>query len=220
MSRWISCDDVFERLTRGPFPGNAEGEDACVEAHLAVCHECRMLAEALRPAVSAMQLASAFGPTSVPSLPEYRGRLPALCDGSSDAASVAAPPDTRVEPPLRDRVFRTALGWPVALALALGVIVGAMAAGGWFERSPRTARQWAWTVGPVDHTRTLVEANAVLGSLDLQFVCWNPRREDGAAEARADAGLRCCTECHFARSTRVHSVDMARLSQACVACHR
>src|SRR4051794_8354711 len=46
----MNCDDVFDILTRGPFPsGNAS--DAAVESHLADCGECQRLAEALRPAL-------------------------------------------------------------------------------------------------------------------------------------------------------------------------
>ena len=47
----LNCDQVFDVLTRGPFP-TGEPEDDAVERHLRACHECRRLAEALRPAVA------------------------------------------------------------------------------------------------------------------------------------------------------------------------
>lgn len=45
-----TCDDVFEVLTRGPFPTGEHETDFPIERHLTVCHSCRELAEALRPA--------------------------------------------------------------------------------------------------------------------------------------------------------------------------
>ena len=45
-----TCDDVFDVLTRGPFPTGEQATDFPVERHLTVCHSCRELAEALRPA--------------------------------------------------------------------------------------------------------------------------------------------------------------------------
>ena len=58
MKLLLDCDDVFDRLTRGPFPSGAADDDA-VESHLRSCHECRELAEALRPAVKLMHVAYA-----------------------------------------------------------------------------------------------------------------------------------------------------------------
>lgn len=45
-----TCDDVFEVLTRAPFPTGEHEIDMPIERHLTVCHSCRELAEALRPA--------------------------------------------------------------------------------------------------------------------------------------------------------------------------
>ena len=46
----MNCDQVFDILTRGPFPAG-HFSDSAVERHLTICHPCRRLAEALRPAV-------------------------------------------------------------------------------------------------------------------------------------------------------------------------
>ena len=48
----MNCDQVFDILTRGPFPTGTSC-DTPVEAHLNTCAECRRLAEALRPALGA-----------------------------------------------------------------------------------------------------------------------------------------------------------------------
>lgn len=61
----MRCDDVFEILTRGPFPSGATTDES-VERHLECCHECRTFAEALRP-ISAS--------ANVDGIPVYDGRL-------------------------------------------------------------------------------------------------------------------------------------------------
>lgn len=50
----MNCDQVFDILTRGPFPtGNRS--DRAVELHLADCPDCQRLANALRPAIELFQ---------------------------------------------------------------------------------------------------------------------------------------------------------------------
>jgi len=68
----ISCDEVFDVLTRGPFP-TGQAQDEYVDAHLAVCHECRQLAEALRPAVDLFQ--ESMLENEKQPLPVYLGRF-------------------------------------------------------------------------------------------------------------------------------------------------
>jgi hypothetical protein len=50
----MNCDQVFDILTRGPFP-TGHRSDRAVELHLATCSECQRLANALRPAVELFQ---------------------------------------------------------------------------------------------------------------------------------------------------------------------
>src|SRR5439155_14848244 len=69
----LNCDQVFDVLTRGPFP-TGEPEDDAVERHLRACHECRQLAEALRPAVALLH--EAIATDEATALPEYQGALP------------------------------------------------------------------------------------------------------------------------------------------------
>ena len=72
MRRLMNCDQVFEVLTRGPFPTGA-ASDAAVEQHLRACHECRQLAEALQPAVELLH--ESLAPEHSLDLPEYQGLL-------------------------------------------------------------------------------------------------------------------------------------------------
>ena len=69
----VSCDQVFDVLTRGPFPTGAASDEG-VEQHLRACHECRQLAEALRPAVALMH--EAVSAEQAIDLPGYQGSLP------------------------------------------------------------------------------------------------------------------------------------------------
>src|SRR5436190_19435945 len=69
----LNCDQVFDVLTRGPFP-TGEPQDDAVERHLRACHECRQLAEALRPAVALLH--EAVDADEALELPEYQGALP------------------------------------------------------------------------------------------------------------------------------------------------
>jgi len=50
----MNCDQVFDILTRGPFPTGARS-DRAVELHLSECPECQRLANALRPAIELFQ---------------------------------------------------------------------------------------------------------------------------------------------------------------------
>jgi len=67
----MTCDDVFDALTRGPFPSGG-WDDEPVEEHLAHCPACRRLATALQPALELFQ--EAIGPEESEGLPGYRGR--------------------------------------------------------------------------------------------------------------------------------------------------
>lgn len=102
MKLLIDCDQVFDRLTRAPFPADAP-EDGAIESHLATCHECRQLAEALRPAVDLLHEA-------YPSVPEER--LPSY-HGASRRISQPASHGS----------------WQLLAAALLGLAVGALALG-------------------------------------------------------------------------------------------
>lgn len=72
----VSCDDVFERLTSGPFPTRRDRDhdspahDQKIQRHIDACHECRLLAESLRPSLSLIH--EAVGTPSTSCLPSYQ----------------------------------------------------------------------------------------------------------------------------------------------------
>src|SRR3990172_8219805 len=66
----MNCDQVFNVLTRGPFP-TGDPCDEEVEAHLERCADCWRLADALRPAIEVFQ--EAVPPAESRELPGYWG---------------------------------------------------------------------------------------------------------------------------------------------------
>jgi len=107
----LNCDQVFEVLTRGPFPSGGP-QDEAVERHLRACHECRQLAEALRPAVALLH--EAVSSEEADQLPEYQGSLPWQRRTGRRKTSVvrlAGPQKSKTPPPLR-RVPTVSRGEP------------------------------------------------------------------------------------------------------------
>lgn len=189
MKLLLDCDDVFDRLTRGPFPSGAADDDA-VESHICACHECRELAEALRPAVKLMHEAYADVGEHDRNLPVYQGSV------SSPACSPARQPASS----------HWSIGWQLVAASLLGVAVGAFALSG---KSTQNDRHVA--ASPRNATSSGL---AMLASLKLNEVCL-PSSMTLASTER----LRCCTDCHSSTAAHKKHVDVARLQLACVACH-
>lgn len=84
----MTCDEVFDMLTRGPFPSGA-ANDELVEDHLASCVECRRLATALQPAVDLLR--EAVDCDEGARLPEYTGRTIRPVADSLTARDAEAP---------------------------------------------------------------------------------------------------------------------------------
>lgn len=192
MNGWLSCDDVFERLTRGPFP-TCEPEDTAVEAHLAGCHDCRSLAEALRPAVRLFADVRVAELQPAGDLPVYWG----------SAATLATPPAS-APVQTRPKETETSWGWQLVAAALLGVVLGAGAAGGWFIRpTSRSAN------GLPPEQRF-----ASLQSLPLHEACLRHEKHPNGA-----TGVRCCTLCHHARAGQKAPTEIRTLQLACALCH-
>src|SRR5688572_24152816 len=117
MKAVFSCDEVFDILTREPFPSGGDN-DELVESHLAVCHECRQLAEVFRPAVGLFHESLAAGFNA--ELPMYRGRLKPMID-SLPQMSLGTP---RKDVGERSEVRRSLMHRSLAIAASL-LIVGA-----------------------------------------------------------------------------------------------
>jgi hypothetical protein len=240
----FNCDQVFDVLTRGPFP-TGEPEDESVEHHLRACHDCRRLAEALRPAVALMH--EAVAADQALDLPEYQGSLPMKRPQQrrlSIARLTIAPPVTQPATSLAPR-SRGEPRQPQALSAirliaaslfiaALGLLFGGMLSPNGPQRLSVVRQNWLSTP-----TATFNAADAspdekgllTLASLKLPLACvplsHRPISHEHAAQIAAALangsleGLRCCTECHHAGLTQPKAAQlMATNQQNCQACHR
>jgi hypothetical protein len=243
----LNCDQVFDVLTRGPFP-TGEPEDEAVERHLRACHECRQLAEALRPAVALLH--EAISADEALELPEYQGALPwkrpdrqrlsiaRLATRSTDGPRT---PPTTPPPTMPAATTRTAQPYQFVrllaaslLIFALGAIIFGIAAA---PNGPRRLAMpqglFSKSFGPTEIADGLPTEKGLLtlASLKLPAACvpltHRPLSAEHAAEIAAAlangslGSLHCCTECHHAGLPRTGAAPLAALTRAnCQACHR
>ena len=257
-----TCDEVFERLTSGPFPGaagaarggaaddspglphspGAAWSDEATERHLAYCHECRRLAEALRPAVVALRDAR-----DAELLPAYDGALPGdehsrflslrpwlqAADGEAISPSATAPPSQ-----VRLAAMSGLRSWSIVAAFtsALALACVACAAGGLFgsrasdrgglavptsrvhwvaSESCRAVREWEAAGGGAR------SGMARVGTASGGMARTGDSTAASGVIGRTLVGERaeCCTQCHAADVEARLRVEPARLLAACLACH-
>ena len=212
MKTRLNCDQVFDRLTCGPFPGGGP-DDGAVELHLGACHECRQLAEALRPAVDLFHAAA--DPSS---LPVYRGRLPALLDAAAPALGPIRDATGGGPRPSHEQRYSVVL----VAALLLGVLGGVWGSREWRQGEGR----------PRDRAPQLDKRSVVLRDVDLYStgegglewtlgLCAECSTSGDAFVAPwvATQG-QCCTACHSAQTPRSSQFVVSRFMAACLLCHK
>jgi organic hydroperoxide reductase OsmC/OhrA len=204
MKTVIDCDGVFEILTRAPFP-TGSGCDGAVEAHLGVCHECRRLAEALRPAIGLFHESLEHSE----SLPEYDGKL----------ANKASPFSL-------GRRRSVNVGPLVAAGLAACLVVWLFQSASLREQNVRNSSRQTVSAAPT------TEGLATLTALNLSLSCLTKSdakanrlagMEVSAKPIATAAELRflCCSHCHRPGGTGPASARaIAAVEVACVSCHR
>lgn len=209
------CDQVFDVLTRGPFP-TGDASDHWVEEHLSCCHECRQLAEALRPAVELFH--EAIQPEDCRDLPGYRG-VHARASGGPGLAQLVAqaietePSATSARPVPQVQhvwhVWRASWKLQLTAALALGMLFMLAWTGARPNRFPLAQIQ-SQSLDFYPST----EGFATLAALPLSTACQFP----GSASRHAD--WRCCTQCHASeRGPQVTSAMLTHIATSCQACH-
>jgi hypothetical protein len=243
----LNCDQVFDVLTRGPFP-TGEPEDEAVEQHLRACHECRQLAEALRPAVELLH--EAMATEQAHDLPEYQGslaqaqpvsrrlsvtRLAKVCKVDRRREWLSGPHlgkrrKSHIEEAISAVRFIAVSVLIVALA---GAFYGGVASSGAGRRIVRLPQLF---LSPEKLGENLPDGMPnekgllTLASLKLPVACLPathlPISAEHAAELVAALGdgslarLHCCTECHHGGLSQATSAKVATVSQNCQACHR
>jgi hypothetical protein len=229
----MNCDQVFDILTRGPFPTGASC-DEYVEAHLRTCPECNRLAEALRPALELFQ--EAVDPEESRDLPGY------WCAVATDRAQPAvirakeAPPQVApggwTKAPIAKHFSAVAV-WRLVAALLLGVSVGAvMSMRGTLDAfsplPPRVVEALANNSSD-DHAYPFLTVSDRKQLAALPAAC--TRHHPGSAPrysittpqvlGQADlANLNCCTECHNASSEAISTSATHTVTQSCQICHK
>jgi hypothetical protein len=245
----LNCDQVFDVLTRGPFP-TGEPQDEAVERHLRACHECRQLAEALRPAVALLH--EAVSSEEAEQLPEYQGSLPwqrrsgrrklaiARLEGPPSGEKESKDPSqkkvrvTRGEPRRPQMVSAMRLIAASLIIAALGLVFGSnLFAPRVVQPMPGANASVPVAERPVSAEEGVPTAKGLLtlASLKLPNTCVPfSHRPISIAEAEQIAaamhggsleGLKCCTECHHAGGRHASGPRLvAAAQQACQACHR
>lgn len=230
----MNCDQVFDILTRGPFP-TGTACDSHVEAHLRNCSECNRLAEALRPALELFQ--EAVDPEESRDLPGY------WCAVATDRTQPAVVQAKQVPQPVVTnrwakapvvKHFSGVAVWRLAAALVLGITVGAVLSvrgtlDAFSPLPPRVAEAIAQSSSNDHHGYPFLTVSDRKQLAVLPAACF--RHHPGSAPrysvttpqvlGQADlANLNCCTECHNATSDVVSTSATLTVTQSCQICHK
>lgn len=235
------CDDIFEILTSGPFPRGAEGDES-VERHIASCHECRRLAEAMRPATNLFH--ETLSESESANLPRYEGfaaapwhdATPLNLDpnDSTKLDSVASGQVSSVPRHQSRRVKSHLIFWPLLVAAGLfgvGLSMGVE----WMHRSNGNERPLSnlgsFEGEPQSDGIPDAHGERFLVSLELPSHCFSISSRRGAAvdDMASQDSTACCTECHSGSAEHPRKHDAARESNhkrmigrligSCGACH-
>ncbi len=226
----MNCDQVFDILTRGPFP-TGTACDTGVEAHLSACAECRRLADALRPALELFQ--EAVGPEESRDLPGYWCAV--ATDRKPPVVSYAEEP----QPPLAvpRKWARTAIGrnwsalaaWRIAALLAFGAMAGSLLSSrgtfDGFSTVPPLGGASASAAGQGgDSPRFIMAELAALPAACLRNLpVKSPRNSISSGQLFAKPDLNdfaCCTDCHHVNAEGVPKSATALVRQSCQLCHK
>ena len=232
----IDCDQVFDVLTRGPFPSGSPEDDG-VEQHLRACHECRQLAEALRPAVELLH--EAVAAEEACGLPGYQGALPAIAVNRPGLTPRAVTPrwgsaDRNLQSLAAVRFLAASILVAALSLLVYGLTISPQDGNGVLHGRVGLALVPAASSGVPDGVPD--ETGLLqLVSLQLPAECFPPKRRqvarDDAGEfaaklaSGASEALRCCTECHRAGAGLAEGAArggqfVAIAKESCQACHR
>jgi hypothetical protein len=242
MKLLIDCNEVFDILTRGPFPSGGE-HDQAVEHHLRSCHDCRQLAEALRPAVELFH--ESLTAQEATNLPEYHGRVAPLDQPvfrslprdisevryESAAHDRSFAPRRPVREPVRGSRAALLMQGLIGMALTAAIVLTVISLGASVRnmtRSPGRSSNQGLVAQPVVSG---AEAARRLLSLQLPGECLLDKLRETASSGRSleqqiaqaweERKLDCCTHCHDSNQPRLKSgLLVATLVSNCAICHK
>ena len=235
MKTLLDCDRVFDILTRAPFP-TGTGDDQAVERHLAACHDCRRLAEALRPAVDLFH--EALAEHEAATLPCYSGNAAQAPSSLPTSLDEMLRADANQHPVLKPAsVPHAAAHAPSNGFSGVGLVGGLLAAclvGVCLSLTIQftASRLVANGFGDSENHRFTearrLERRVMLASLSIPGECrpTGPVADSGDASSMQD--FVCCTRCHMSskRSPAPSSAEqpatdraVALVVRSCSACH-
>lgn len=236
----MNCDQVFDILTRGPFP-TGHPSDLEVEMHLHACGGCRRLADALRPAVELFE--EAVGPEESRGLPGYWGLLaedlresPTLETQRRPQLAHLATPRRRVnesrpsrtvatqESPLQRNLVRVALAVVVGVACGGLLRMGLSTPGGPPPADVAEQDVDRRSLGTTPVTTALLSPAAFFDRYDMRAACVLPGEQSGP-DASDNIGRESRDSSHAHNAVADASATLlTRLEhsaiQCCTHCHR
>lgn len=228
-----TCDDVFEILTRAPFPTGEHEVDFPIQRHLTVCHSCRELAEALRPVTAVLAEGQSEEVEEETPLPAFL----AECGVPSGCGT-----DAQLE---RKRTgnWRKISGALLALSACLLVMVGGSSS--WlasqYQTSPgqprATHQRSGLSSSPLPGLADAILPGAGCSLMAVQNLeAQSPQKRAGIAADEQNDRLahelsekQCCSQCHHAgnqashggaqKGIHLHGPKLVALVNQCTVCH-
>ncbi|PQO31305.1 hypothetical protein C5Y96_13265 [Blastopirellula marina] len=220
-----TCDDVFEVLTRAPFPTGQHETDMPIQRHLTVCHSCRELAEALRPATDMLAHGQAHTTDDDSLLPVF------LADDSMPSHRCITD-----QPERQTTDIVAAIRGPlIGLALCLMIVLAVQ--GNWSHSSSGSdnARPTSGNVVTAGASGGANLADLVAGSNICSLVSVDAAVQNNGTDGELLSNLadhnftaaHCCSQCHHAESdkAKAHNAvslkgpQMLALVNRCQHCH-
>jgi len=222
----MNCDQVFDILTRGPFPTGA-ADDADVEHHLTACHDCRQLAEALRPAVELLH--EAIEADECNQLPGYHGSLARAAEPRIETAVMTLVRQESVETTRPGTSSRNnyysfmSASWLAAAALLGGIFcfaVWSLASKGLMQVASENGGSAG--VGALERFQPDENGIKQLVALNLPDACFGAGgNRNPTSDPHSSAVHLCCTQCHAtANKQRPPVKSVAVLALSCELCHK
>lgn len=235
MKLLVTCDQVFDVLTRGPFPSGSADDDN-VQRHLDACHECRQLAEALRPAVALLHEAlPAREAAELPSYgpPDADAGLCERADGALAARIRRMMDQIEIQPrrlAAQERwLYAVRLVAASVLLAALGTLIAGIFQPGEGTRQMHVARGPAVmsgfhepsAEGLLRLTSLSLPAGCLPGAPATSSTVDSSAGQNDSRPLTVASGHVCCTRCHAAgkEGAVLTQRSVAALQQSCTACH-
>lgn len=219
-----TCDDVFDVLTRGPFPTGQHEVDWPLERHLTVCHSCRELAEALRPATEMLADSQTASPPQQPDWPVYLAEIASPAQRSGGDSGQAK---------RHDSSWSRHVTWGVALSFGWMLVLGVtwLAAPAADSGGKRVLPPPLLVESPEPQAALpgagIVETSCSLAAVDGFHAVGQQRPEPhGNLLAHNFTSQACCSQCHHpgqnaeaGKTAAIAQAQIVALVSRCVLCH-